>query len=262
MGPKPKPGTLARKLFLDELDHKPLGVSLKRKADAEGGSQSKILRRYSNLKLAEWFAAPECEQQLFLDRVKSQAAGVTSSQPTLQEFLASQSQTGSSLDALHTCGTLPMSPEARAPESEAETLPASDSELRAAGCISAANKKQSKFGMHACVELWPHDRQPDNDDSLREHIEQPANPSTDLPSCLRKIQRCMETGDIPGALFSLERVAREIGYVGDEFMLVFLDWLVSRTKQFQDPTQACFSPKHTMQGEEEGRVATQQFDPS
>ena len=88
----PKLLSLARDLFLQELDDLPRGQDLKRKARDEGGNEATVKRRYSNLKLAEWFASPESEQQIFVDRAK---ARVDSSQPTLKEFLGSQSESSS-----------------------------------------------------------------------------------------------------------------------------------------------------------------------
>eukprot|EP00439_Symbiodinium_sp_Y106_P069895 s5449_g12.t1 len=103
----PKLLSLARDLFLQELDDLPRGQDLKRKARDEGGNEATVKRRYSNLKLAEWFASPESEQQIFVDRAK---ARVDSSQPTLKEFLGSQSESssgpGAHLELDQLCGPM------------------------------------------------------------------------------------------------------------------------------------------------------------
>ena len=238
----PKLLSLARDLFLQELDDLPRGQDLKRKARDEGGNEAKVKRRYSNLKLAEWFASPESEQQIFVDRAK---ARVDSSQPTLKEFLGSQSQSSSGpgahleLDQSQDSGSAN-----QACNGDEETQPASDGQLRAVG-LGLESPAPTRAVLSPVREaVWPHDRQPEFDDfDLQDCSDLP----DDLPGCLQQVRLRVDADDAQGALFLLERISRHVGYVGDDFMDMFLTWASSSMNRKTTPTTPRFSTTSTLQ---------------
>lgn len=226
----PKLLSLARDLFLQELDGLPRGQDLKRKARDEGGNEAKVKRRYSNLKLAEWFASPESEQQVFIDRVKARVDG---SQPTLKEFLCSQSQSssgpGAHLELDESQDSESANPAFRGDE---ETQPASDGQLRAAGRGLEGPPPKRAVLSPVREMVWPHDRQPEVDDL---DLQACSDLPDDLPGCLQQVRLRVDADDAQGALFLLERISRHVGYVGDDFMDMFLTWASSSMKRKRTP---------------------------
>ena len=92
--------------------------------------------------------------------------------------------------------------------------------------------------------MWPHDRQPEFDDfDLQDCSDLP----DDLPGCLQQVRLRVDADDAQGALFLLERISRHVGYVGDDFMDMFLTWASSSINRKTTPTTPSFSTTSTLQ---------------
>lgn len=250
----PKLSTLARNLFLQELDQLPRGKELKRKAQEEGGDSKKIARRFASLKLADWYSCSEDDQAVFLQKARSQTSDggeAAMSQPTLKDLFSQSSslpplpdelsQTLAPVETEEPADTAldpQCSHDLRETESVDDTLAASDSQLVAVG-RSVLHKPVPE---QTVTESWPHDRQPDTFSPAQPPSEVTVETRVNVPplntlSCqddglphyLQRVEAHVASGNLMGAFQALEAVASDIGYVGDDFMHSFLDWAIAST---------------------------------
>ena len=248
----PKLSTLARNLFLQELDQLPRGMELKRKAQEEGGDSKKIACRFASLKLADWYSCSEDDQSVFFQKARSQTSDggeAARSQPTLRDLFSQSSslpplpdelsQTLVPVETVASADTA-LDPQClhtlRETESDDCTLPASDSQLVAVG-RSIMNKTVPE---QTVADSWPHDRQPDTFSPAQPPSEVTVETRVNVPplnalSCqddglphyLQRVQVHVASGNLMGAFQALEAVASDIGYVGDDFMRSFLEWAIA-----------------------------------
>ena len=234
----PKVSTVARNLFLQELDKLPRGIELKRKANEEGGDSKKIARRYMSLKMAEWFSCTEDDQDIFLQKAKSLSGekGATGgSQPTLKVLFSQNLSLSPRIDDSFESQ---VDDTVSTGSSGELTQPATESQLQEAGRgVAPAMPPPSQPDCDA----WPHDRQPDGDESsqpIQEHVPPPhchaattaINDQVDgVQHYLQHVKKQVSAGNLMAAFAALEALSMDVGYVGDEFMEGFLAWALATT---------------------------------
>ncbi|OLP98948.1 hypothetical protein AK812_SmicGene18546, partial [Symbiodinium microadriaticum] len=146
----PRLVSVAKEFFFQDLEDRPEGQALKRKAEQEGGNATKVSKRVVELKLAAWLSSSPDEREQYMRKAKNSLAGLAGSAQLKQSSYAQESQE-TKLDTQETCSEPGVSVAYPVPD---DTQPATNSQLRDLGGEPSAHATLLAKPWHDEVRSW------------------------------------------------------------------------------------------------------------
>ena len=146
----PRLVSVAKELFFQDLEDRPEGQALKRKAEQEGGNATKVSKRVVELKLAAWLSSSPDEREQYMRRAKNPSARLAGSAQLKESSYAQESQE-TKLDTQDTCSEPGVSVANPVPD---DTQPATNSQLRDLGREPSAHATLLAKPWHDDIHSW------------------------------------------------------------------------------------------------------------